>query len=359
MEPQVVGAFISLGSVIIGLVIRDIVMALHLSKQKRETDAQEKADEHARQRHDLVKLYADPLRESVISLRNRLSEITNTAQGRYLRADAPPSPFTEYKRISTIYRLAVVLGWVQAFRRERSYLDPATTASADEAGKVIGGIEVALADGQHVEQQRLEELASLWKVAPHLLSDSACTASLATEIDAARREFLREKDRLSPSDLEPADQFGLALRCANLIGNITKSDIPEGLVRATTEEATVYLGIKEAYIYRDWQCAIGDMMISTSGIGGRRFDVMGYRDFEERYLAAAAQDGDTPDKRWFGRLDAIFHDLDMQKSGIFDARREQVRKLYSSCNGLQEYLDRKLETLKGGDRSTRSSLFAR
>ena len=39
-------------------------------------------------------------------------------------------------------------------------------------------------------------------------------------------------------------------------------DVPEQLIDATAEQLLAVMGIKEAYIYRDWQSAIGDMMIS-------------------------------------------------------------------------------------------------
>ncbi|MGC1586005.1 MAG: hypothetical protein WA791_09905, partial [Rhodomicrobium sp.] len=99
--------------------------------------------------------------------------------------------------------------------------------------------------------------------------------------------------------------------------------------------------IKEAYIYRDWQAAIGDLMITGVTAGPRRFDVIGYGVFETRYLDSQSIEPGVGDRRWFDRLESLFHDLDMSKTGLFDARRQQVENPRQACSELEKQLTEK------------------
>ena len=112
-------------------------------------------------------------------------------------------------------------------------------------------------------------------------------------------------------------------------------DVPEQLIDATAEQLLAVMGIKEAYIYRDWQSAIGDMMISQVPTGVRGLSVIGFGDFEHRYLRSKNSGSEQFDQRWFDRLETLFHDLDMSKIGIFDARREQIKRLQQGLLALE------------------------
>ncbi len=64
-----------------------------------------------------------------------------------------PLGYNEYKRTSTLYRIATFLGWVRALNIELSAL----SRNADRASSVYQAIEEAqkaLADGPHVELHR-------------------------------------------------------------------------------------------------------------------------------------------------------------------------------------------------------------
>jgi hypothetical protein len=329
---------IALGGVLVGIFGRDVLMALFLARRRRQEEVQDKAASDARAHRELVRLYADPLREAAASLRFRLDEIIAYAAASYLLAGTPKTIFVEYKQISTVYRLAVLLGWIRAFRRERSYLDPEETSPIPQGSDPIGAIERALADGQHIEEQRLSELCGLWRVRKD--PDNASWSKLAAALDAMLHAFLSEKSCLSAADLQEDQKVELAHRCARLVGDQTKTDIPNDLVQASAAQASVFLGIKEAYIYRDWQAGLGDLMLRETPGAPRRFDVMGFREFEVLY-----NDFGGAERRWIERLEALFHDLDMGSTGIFDARREQLKNLHRSCKALEEYLTNKATAL--------------
>ncbi|MFG1416967.1 hypothetical protein V5F38_04010 [Xanthobacter sp. V0B-10] len=343
VSPPVVAAVIALAGVLIGLVVRDIVMAIHLTRKKRADELADKREADREARRDLVRLYADPLKDSVTSLKYRLHEIVEKRQARYLRSDAPSIPFLEYKRISTLYRIAAVLGWIRAIRRERSYLDPQQAATSNEM-QSIAELEGALADGTHVELQRLDELLTLWRVRsiPSEVKDH-----VANLIDGERADYLARKGVLGARDLSIADQVELAERCADIMRKHSGADIPNDLVAATADQASVVFGIKEAYIYRDWQAAIGDLMLQESKIGTRYFSVLGFGPFEDLFLDAYGGEEQKGARRWFDRLQALLHDLDMAHECVFDARRDQLRKLYQCCVNLDSALEERSNKEQG------------
>ena len=336
-SPTVVAALIALLGVIVCLIIRDLIMAIYLASRKRADEVADRKDATGKAHNDLVRLYSDPLKDAVTSLKYRLQEIVEKKQARYLLADAPAIPFLEYKRISTLYRIAAVLGWIRAIRRERSFLDP-SEASASVEMQAISELEKALADGTHVELQRLDELSKLWQV-PQI--DPYKQELIASLIDGERAAFLAGKQVLGSRDLSESDQIELAERCATIVRREANVEIPPELVAATVKQSAGTFGIKEAYIYRDWQAAIGDLVLQEDKRGARHFSVLGFGGFEDMVLEARSND-QSHVARWFDRMERLIHDLDMADESSFDARREQLRKLYQCCIKLEAGLEERI-----------------
>jgi len=337
LNPTVVSALIAFGGVVLGLVARDLWMAAFLARRKRADELADRKESERKVHRDLVRLYADPLREAVRTLGFRLVEIVDKGQARYLMADAARIPFFEYKRISTLYRIAAVLGWIQAIRRERSYLDPDQTNGS--VGMVaIDKLTETLADGTHVELHRLTELCALWRVTDF---EEKKKAPIAALIDGARAEFLAAKEKLAARDLSAEEQAELSSKCADILRREAAVDIPAEIVASTVVESAAIFGIKEAYIYRDWQSAIGDMMLIADPVGARHFSVMGFGRFEDLYLAAhRSSKKRSTELRWFDRLERIIHDVDMAQSDMFDARRVLLQTLLGRCKVLEAELAR-------------------
>ena len=82
----------------------------------------QKKQERAEQKRGIYEKYAQPLAADAVNLLWRLDEILFKQRAQYLAEDAPPTPFNDYKLISTCYRLGAVLGWIRAIRLEQSYL---------------------------------------------------------------------------------------------------------------------------------------------------------------------------------------------------------------------------------------------
>ena len=68
-------------------------------------------------------------------------------------------------------------------------------------------------------------------------------------------------------------------------------------------------------MYRDFQSGIGDMMICSVSGGSRRFDVLGFKSFEQ-----LLNSDDDETKRWVHRLVRVFDGLDISGADKFDAR---------------------------------------
>lgn len=336
MDDKVLVALIGLVGVFVGA-----LTTRYGAREKRNQKVEDRRFDEARDRDETVWQYAAPLYRSVESLRYRLKEIVEDGPAVYLLPQCPPTVYFEYKKVSTLYRIASTLGWIRGYRKERSYLDPSRYSASRDFEAAIGEIEKALADGQHVEARRLLEIATLWKVPAEKLRAPETNSRLAAELDVLPDDFLASSGKLSVSDLSDEDQLSLCRKCCALLSDRLKVDIPDTLVKANVKMVAAYLDIKEAYIYRDWQVAIGDLMLVPVSGASRRFDAMGYGDFEAKYVRSKA-DPSFPDKVWFERLETLVAGLDMQVTGIFDARREQIQRLQKAVDVLAALLESRL-----------------
>lgn len=138
-----------------------------------------------------------------------------------------------------------------------------------------------------------------------------------------------------------SQQAEFSATCADILRREAAVEIPAEIVAATVVRAAAIFGIKEAYLYRDWQSATGDMMLIEDQVGARHFAVMGFGRFEDLYLAARSSSRKRSiELRWFDRLERIVHDVDMAQSGMFDARRTLLQTLLTNCRKLETELAR-------------------
>jgi len=137
-------------------VLRDFIAKLWTDRR----EAAKSADE-------VYRRYAEPLASAVTSLLWRLKEMLgHDGRASYLLSQDPKTVFEDYKLRSTYYRLAAVLGWVRALRRELSFFRRGAGGRLDEIEDAIANLEASLADGHHVELQRLDGLLQIWGLPP-------------------------------------------------------------------------------------------------------------------------------------------------------------------------------------------------
>ncbi len=322
MPTEVLVALIALGGALVGA-----ILTLFTSIGAGITRSVREANERYRTARKLHEKYSDPLASAAIDLMYRFGELLD-GRDYYLQTRQRRTTFESYKATSTLYRLAALIAWVRAFRREVFFLradrwQPRKHQRAlDDA---LACLSTALADGQHMESLRVESVvASLGLV----LKDTTPT-HVGKTVDFELDRFLHARGVSRLADLRKRERRE-AVRLA--VSTIASSCAPiEGGVagRFDWREVSVLLDAREAWIYRDWQSAIGDLLISPAPDGARAYDVIGYRQFERMCVA-----GDAEQRRWIARISALLDDLEMSADASIDARVDVVRAVYRACGQI-------------------------
>ncbi len=195
----------------------------------------------------------------------------------------------------------------------------------------MNDFESALADGPHVEMERLERLIRLWDLPK--VSDSD-TSALAVEIDQAiHRQF--DAEGVCPNEpVSPETKHRICESIASVLTKRLKTKIlSHDVLNETQSRAFDILSIREAWFYRDWQAALGDQMIQSIEGSPRQFDVIGFGAFESAWLSE-----DPQQKRLPLRLNEIIENLDVEL--VDDCRVRQLRKVFVAAARLVKALAR-------------------
>lgn len=316
LQAAIIGAIVTF----LGFILRDFVFKiLHERRESQKTD------------FEIYKKYADPLATAATSLLWRLYEIFyEKGRGSYLIEAR--WEFEKYKKISTLYRLAGILGWIRAYKRELSFFHTHSKKQLVSIENAINGIESALADGPHVESTRLERLAFLWNI--NLPNDVKDKSEIAIIINNIIKPKLHSCNVKVADSLTKEDQNELCENiCKALCSQLGIEHLPNQLIEEKREGAIQQIAIRESWLYRDWQAGIGDLMIKETSQGERRYEIVGYKEFEKMALS-----GTDEHTRWIDRLKDVIEDLDISGAGRFDARIEQLRNTMNSTAKLLKAL---------------------
>jgi hypothetical protein len=325
--PAIVAAAVTSVFTIAGIALKDF---LFKTLEERRTEQ--------RARDAIYERYSTPLINSTIPLMNRLNEILyEKHRPVYLRGEGinnstnPGGAFRSYKKLSTIYRLAAVLGWIRACRREFSYLRVAEPGDAAQVEEAIEDFEDALANGQWVEQERVRRLCDLWHLcSPEKLNDRGDVSELGVRVDNQIWDHLEAAKRDDVSLLDEASRKTLSRKIAECISSHLETNaVSEEAIERSWPDAINIIGMREAWLYRDWQSAIGDAMIQLSGTDTRKFEVIGFGEFEKMVF-----EGNREQKIAFDRILAVFDDLNLSIEDRFDARPRQLRSIANASSKL-------------------------
>lgn len=329
-DPKIIGV----ASALIGSLVATLA-SLRIFWWKRTNDVanrlmeniekrSEAARAESRKNLDAFRLYADPLAAASKSLHYRLKEILEE-DGRtiYLDPNAPHSDYNEYKRWSTLYRLSSTIGWIRAFRREKTHLDIGFRSPNQEIEEAIDLLEMKLADGPHIEERRAHELLRAFRVKTSPPMPHIDKKALSILIENTLRSKLGSAQANSAHELGNREQDDLIKLISKDISAFSPDPIEHSLFPEQREEVIRILGIKEAWMFRDWQQAIGDFMIRPAKGGSRLFDVIGYGDFILEAKKALYDEKDK-DHCWIRNLYNLFNDLQPKTIDIFDARNDQL-----------------------------------
>ena len=318
--PVVTAALITSIFTVGGVVFKDYIFKLLEERRSKE-----------RTQSAIYERYSHPLVTSAMSLLTRLHEILYQRHrsiyllGKGISSGSNPgSAYLSYKKLSVLYRLAAILGWIRACRREFSYLRVADIGKAKGVYDAIDDFENSLADGSWVEWERLMRLCDLWLLcSPGTLVKTSDTKALATHVDNL---IIAELEKEKVEDLSLVDESARRTLCRKLCNclssHLRTNEISDASLDRSWPDAFAILSMREAWIYRDWQSAIGDMMIRPAEGEERRFEVIGFGDFE--HLVSESCDKQPAS---LTRLFDLFDDLNLEIEDRFDARPTQLRSV--------------------------------
>lgn len=331
--PNIIAAIITSVLTIIGIVLKDF--GFKWFEERRKNNKEES---------QIYERYSHPLAAAAISLQNRLHEILyQKHRPVYLLGCGLPkssnqgSEYRLYKKLSTVFRLAVMLGWIRACRREFSYLRIAEQKAVKNIYEAIDDFENALADGNHLEQQIIQRLYDLWHLGD-TREDSNIPEldSLAIQVDNLICDCLEKGQAEDLSQLNEALKRELSKSVADcLCSHLHTNGISDSALERSWPDAFAIIAIRQSWIYRDWQSAIGDIMLLKSESGSRMFEVIGYGDFEKLYSS-----GDQNHQKFMRRLFEIFDNLDLSIEDRFDARPDQLRAVAKATAKLILAIDK-------------------
>lgn len=147
---SVLGAVVAAIGSMLGIVVKDFCFSRSLErfKQRQALDA-------------LVQKYHDPLALAACDMASRLVELLDHYPAVYLKSAVLNSQpdrqeknsiddpyFQKYKLVSTVYRLAALLGWLELYRQELTFLHPGDNQRSRRLEAVVHKVRGDLADGQ-------------------------------------------------------------------------------------------------------------------------------------------------------------------------------------------------------------------
>jgi hypothetical protein len=309
IDIQLLSVLIGVAGTIFAIFIRDFV--LEIVKENR-----------SRKQSQLTtfKHYANPVIKSCESLSWRLKEILDQ-RGAVLLDRNAKNEFFRYKYISTLYRICTVIGWITAIKKEFAYIDPASKKSSKSIEKSLFQFRKSLADGQHMELSILLEISNIWQIDLSALEERD-KALLAVKMESIAYNYIDKNKILTAKDLGDSDQKEMlneiAIKICNYVDcpNITDTTLIETQDSVITEISRI-----EAWIYRDWQDAIGEVMLSGIESDTRRFDVIDYGTFERMF---------EDEEKWLMRIERLIADLDVSIDDKYDARTKQLKNIFKS-----------------------------
>lgn len=306
MAAALIGALAAL----ITPLIKDLFVQ-HLNEKRTRSQSQ----------REIFRNYAAPLISSSEKLVWRFSEIFLDSRHQFLKVTTLPLVYNEYKRKSTLYRIASILGWIRAVNLELSALPRGASGFLTPISDAIGKLQSALADGPHVEVHRLKQICAVWHLDVGSLSDDE-KKSLATRLEVKLYELAGDQLKEDSDHLKNLDDPGKRDICEELAkflcDKLHRTNIDSRIVDETINRAIAALSYREALIYRDWQDAIGDAMLELDPDSVRRFKIVGYERFEAILKEQSL---------WIEVFRHSIDDIDFESVDPNDFRAKQLRDL--------------------------------
>lgn len=270
--------------------------------------------------------YKVSLFRAAFSFNQRLHEIYRT-RSQYLWDNTVLHAFYDYKYKSSVYRLCVLLAWIRVFRLlEHSITNNKTNKRSLEISKCLSKVESSLADGQSVEMVVVKGVLDILGH-DYKKTSAGILEKTAILIDHLVHKYLHmhNVDFIGDLPSEIAVEFLSEMETILKEQNIDTSKFDKNRELIIKE-----VSVKLALIYRDWQQAIGDLMlVKEEG----EYSVISFREFEKLW-----SESDSHDKKWLKRAELMFKNLDMRVDAKSDSRIGQIKDIYKHIYGLLNLL---------------------
>jgi hypothetical protein len=255
--------------------------------------------------------YADPIHVTTNGLLWRMKEIFDgSGAGYYLVGKEHHAPFEHYKAVSTLYRLAALLGWIRALRRELFFLPDHRPKQMRKFENALSSVSSLLADGTYMEVARVNSLVALLHSGAATTSDKVSEAGTRLDYEIDRKLLLLKASSLQ--ELSDSDAKEVVLMADQLVSaELGLPQVTEEVFDREWRKCFDLLAAREVWIYRDWQAAIGDVMLDEASGGDRKYEVIGFREFEE--MSAT---GSWEERKWLRRLNALFEEFDTESDAV-------------------------------------------
>jgi hypothetical protein len=308
-------AFVGVVSALLTAVLKDFVFARWRHRFDKKSGER-----------DVLRLYVAPLAQASEKLVWRFSEIFLSERHQFLKSATLPLVFNEYKRQSTLYRIASLLGWMRAIQLELNALEVEEVGLSLEVRDALEGVRKALADGPDVERLRLRKLLDVWNLGE---PDTVGETKLAAELE--RRLYAEAGDALKHDAqyLQQATRHEKIRVCRTLADFLSVSQKRAKLSQAFLEErieaAILGMSYREALIYRDWQDAIGDSMLVRDQDSARKFTIISYTAFVKLLSETSL---------WMEVFRNSIIDIDFDAADATDYRATQLSALSASVSQI-------------------------
>jgi hypothetical protein len=147
---SVIGAAVTTIGTLAGLFLKEVVFVRSFERWKAR-----------RLLEDASRKYREPIALAAIELCNRLSDVCDDYPPTYLMTDvlsveisgspensANDPHYQRYRLVSTVYRLCALLGWIELYRQDTTFLEPNEADPVRRVDESIFAIRSDLADGQ-------------------------------------------------------------------------------------------------------------------------------------------------------------------------------------------------------------------
>lgn len=323
-NPTILSALIGAGTAVVVMLLRDGLFAWIKTRWvRKQSDA------------EIYRRYLGPLAEACAKIVWRNKEIFLDHRHAFLNTATLPREYNEYKRKSTLYRIATLLGWIRGMDIELSSLAAHNPGYTPPIAAQISAFRNALAEGPVVERDRLVQVCGVWGFDTTAMDEKKLVRLAARFEVKSHGAFGDEGSALRDAAKLECDK---KLRALRALADFTASELglavlDNSTLEATLDDAAASLVYREALIYREWQDAIGDAMIERDRDSPRRFRIIGFAEFSKLI--------DSSEQPWMKVFAGSLDDIDFEQPNPQDFRAHQLRKVANAAAAMVIAIDKK------------------